>query len=383
MKKIIQLAREIGHGGGGGVSVVAQELERSFSSLGVKAERFTLADVSCFHQDKVTLAERNLIVKKLKLLFDVVIFSIWGGLVAKWRLKGDKGTATIAHNDIMYGDIYINHGLHIDMLMSSASPLKMLLRNPIHPFLIVREWLRHKFSVHKAIVCFCASDAERLAKFYPSSRDKIHIIPNGINLKKYAPDITKRVSVRSELSLNNDDFVMIFVGHEFDRKGLKYIINALNKTTDDVKLLVVGGGDFNSIEKYKKVATDSNLSNRVFFLGVRTDVPDLLNASDVFILPSRYETWALVGLEAMACGIPVLMKPTGGISDYLSDGVNGFTIERSADDISKKISMMRNNRDLMDSMSRNARATAEKYSWEIIAKKYLALLDTIQEEKNA
>ncbi|MCH1920494.1 glycosyltransferase family 4 protein [Shewanella sp. A3A] len=377
--KIVQFVREIGFGGG--VSVVAKELENEFKKNGLEVGRFTLSDVVPSKKDEVTLEQKSLVIKKLKLFRDVFQFSFLGALKAKRRYKRQIDTISIVHNDIMFGDIYINHGLHIDMLTSSKSPLWMLIRNPIHPFLIFREWLRHKLKIHSAIICFCKNDAERFSKFYPSVRDRIHIIPNGINLDIYKSDLTIRQEYRNSLGYKEDDFCLIFIGHEFERKGLRFIIDALCELELRVKLIVVGGGSTDAVDKYKAYCKKKGVADRVNFLGVRTDVPYIINASDLFVLPSSYETWALVGLESMATKKPVLMHPTGGISDYLVDGKNGFNIDLNKESIVEKVNELLTNPSLYNDMCNEALATSKIYSWDRIAAMYLDLFVSIRNKK--
>jgi glycosyltransferase involved in cell wall biosynthesis len=106
-------------------------------------------------------------------------------------------------------------------------------------------------------------------------------------------------------------------------------------------------------------------------------VERIMNASDVFVLPSKFEAWPLVGLEAMACGIPAIMKPTGGISDYLHDGENGFFITEDPADIAAQIKKTSQDSAAYRLMSLQARRTALRFSWEVVASKYVQLLSSL------
>ena len=88
-------------------------------------------------------------------------------------------------------------------------------------------------------------------------------------------------------------------------------------------LLVVGG---DSSAPFKRIAEQLGVSERVIFAGSRTDLPRIYPAADAFVLPTLYETFALVCLEAMASGLPVLAGSVGGIEDYLRDGENDFSL---------------------------------------------------------
>lgn len=372
---ILQCSREIGFGGG--VSVVAEELERQFISRGYNCMRFTIENIK---GKNIKSHDASLVKNKLKLLFDVVFYSLFGSFIAKKKFGCNKDVITIAHNDILFGDIYVNHGLHKDMLFSSGSPIKMLLRNPIHFFLLIREWVRFRLKLHTAIICFCNNDAQRLIELYPSAKGKTVVIPNGINLERFKVIPGEKNKVRDKLNIKDDDFCLIFVGHEFERKGLTQVIQSLVGLPPRVKLIVVGGGSINSINQYKNLASTLGVEDKVVFLGTRLDVPSLMNCADLFVLPSKYETWALVGLEAMACGLPVLMTNTGGISEYLIDNENGRFIERNPDDIRDKIISFMNNESGMKKMSNNAINKASDFSWGVISEKYINLINRIHKE---
>jgi UDP-glucose:(heptosyl)LPS alpha-1,3-glucosyltransferase len=139
---------------------------------------------------------------------------------------------------------------------------------------------------------------------------------------------------------------------------------------------VVAGGDNRSIGIAKALAEDEAVLERCLFLGVVSTADQLMKAADALVLPSRFESWGLVGLEAMACGVPALMKPTGGVSDYLTDGENGAYIEQDPSQIALKIKELLDNPALLQRMRDAGRKTAERFSWESIAKRYLELVKT-------
>ena len=362
----VHCVREIGPGSG--VSGVAYELDRAFRDLGVESKSFTMRDLGF---DRPTPPPRSFVIKKVRHIFDVVYYSTVGTVVG-WL--DCRGRHSICHNDSVFGELYVNHGLHRAMLARSGNPWKKAFRNPLHLFLWAREWVRFSFGVHRRYICFSRSEKEQMEQFYPRLADKIRIIPNGVNLDRYHPDPVARATVRKDLHLDENDFVLVFVGHEFERKGLDYVIEALKLLSPHVKL-VVAGGDNRIIAQAKKLAEKWGVLERCTFLGVVSVADQVIKASDAMVLPSRFESWALVGLEAMACGLPALLKPTGGIPDYLKDGENGFFIEQDAAQIASRVNALLTDPALRERMRRNALATAEQYSWKNIARRYLAVFD--------
>ncbi|HDV3082699.1 TPA: glycosyltransferase family 4 protein, partial [Escherichia coli] len=178
-----------------------------------------------------------------------------------------------------------------------------------------------------------------------------------------------------EHTIDDHCFNIIFVGHEFERKGLKFIIESLTLLPEQVKLNVVGGAGSNQ-KKYEDLAKQLHVSHRVKFWGtlLGEQLVQLYHRSHVFALPSSYEAWPLVGLESMSCGLPVLMTRVGGIPEYLSDGYNGYFINISSEDIAEKIMLLINNVDKYSSLSLNARNTAMQHSWNVGAEKYLDII---------
>ena len=119
----------------------------------------------------------------------------------------------------------------------------------------------------------------------------------------------------------------------------------------------------------------------MIFAGARTDLPIIYPAADAFVLPTLYETFALVCLEAMASGLPVLAAPVGGIEDYLRDGENGFHIRRDPADIAAKLDLVFGDPELRAGIRERALATANNYAWQKIAEQYLNLFEEIAVER--
>ena len=119
----------------------------------------------------------------------------------------------------------------------------------------------------------------------------------------------------------------------------------------------------------------------MIFAGPRLDVPAFFAASDALVLPTAYETFSLVCMEAMSTAVPVFATRVGGIEDYLEDGINGYGISTDPSEIANKITRVFSDNVLMNNLRNGARATAMRYGWDEIASKYVALLQEIQISK--
>lgn len=372
---ITQLSRRIAEGGG--ASGVAYALEKAFLQAGYRVKRYELRNI--LSRRWVEYAPRSILWSKSKLLIDVLVYTIWGSIAVGFRYRR-ADVVSICHGDILFGDIYVNHGLHKKMLFDSGRPIRMLLRNPLHVFLLIRESLRHRLGIHRRIVCFSEFEKMMFAEVYPSSIRKLRVIPNGVDVVRFNEKPEFRHQMWESLALPERSFSLMFVGHEFDRKGLSFVLDALVELPAHVRLIVVGGVDYMQ-RRYRKLACARGVDERVAFLGVRDDIECLLNVADAFVLPTSYEAWPLVGLEAMACGTPALMTPVGGIPEFLADGENGFFIKRDPKDIAEKVMKLMDDPELLQTMRSRARETALRYSWDKVAEQYLSLIQEVAEEK--
>lgn len=137
------------------------------------------------------------------------------------------------------------------------------------------------------------------------------VIKNGRNVDKYKFDITKRNEVRKQLGLIEDTFVIGHVGNFNEQKNQKYLIGILKEIIaleDNVKLYLMGDG--RTKKDIEQLVKDNELSDYVVFTGCITNVPDMLQAMDVMLLPSLYEGLPLVVVEWQIAGLPCILSDT-------------------------------------------------------------------------
>ncbi len=173
----------------------------------------------------------------------------------------------------------------------------------------------------------------------PQCENKIQILPNAVDARKMQPPQGfDRDSFRQGLGVAPDDFGIVFVslGH-YERKGLPQLLDAM-KLVDCSKLkLTVVGGTPQLLSAYRKRVTAMGLESQVRFVGMQKDVRPFLWSADVFALPSAYEVFPLVALEAAAAGLPLLVTRMNGVEEFLVDGGNGFQVKNSGPDLARGI----------------------------------------------
>jgi glycosyltransferase involved in cell wall biosynthesis len=206
---------------------------------------------------------------------------------------------------------------------------------------------------------------------------KVHFISNGIDLERF-----KNVNgdqVRKDLNINEDEIILGMVANIRPEKNHKCLISAFNivsEETENVRLLLVGV-DFMNGEIHRFVS--DRMKEKVLFLGLRKDVPNILKALDIFCLPSIYEGLPLTLLEAMACGVPVIGADVLGINEVIKNNVNGLLFSNNDEKkLANLIKMLLNDSDLRKRISQEGRSFVERYySLDDKIKEYDQLFDAV------
>jgi len=370
--RIVQIAPEIRPGSG--VEGVAHQLERALAAAGAEVERFTLADSGGGWLRVPEGGARRHLAVALR----VVWFSTIGTARARRFLAARPDAVTLCHNDVLAGDVYVNHGILRAAMRARGHYAWRMARNPLHLFTSARDAVRYRSRIHRVVVCLTDGERDLLRETYPRLRPRAVVIPNGVATERFRPPTAAaRVAARAAIGAAGDEMVAVFVGHEFDRKGLDIALRAL-RGADGVLLLVVGGSP-EMVAGAEERARALGVADRVRFVGRQADPVPFLHAGDVFVLPSAYEANALVVLEALACGLPVLSTRVGFAPDIIVDGENGFLLERDTSDLVRRLADVAAG-DATEWRAR-ARATAERFAWDAVARRYLALAEEIAREK--
>lgn len=231
----------------------------------------------------------------------------------------------------------------------------------------------------KKIIAVSKGLKREILENYKVQEEKIIVIPNGVDLKEYKPDLIGRKRIRQEYGISENKIVLLFCGYEFRRKGLKFIIEALPYLKDNPKLIVIGG---ENPKPYKKLAADLGVLDKIIFTGiVKKGINAYYAASDIFVFPTAYEAFSFVTLEAVASGLSLLTTKVNGTEELVEDGYNGFFIKRDPMDIAKKVNLLTRNENLRKQIGENARRTAEKYSWNEVAERTLKVYREVLKKK--
>lgn len=205
------------------------------------------------------------------------------------------------------------------------------------------------------------------------SKSKIEIIHNGVVLEKFKNSVAKDIQdffPNTNLNLK----ILIQVSSFIEPKDQVTLINSLNYLPDEVKLLLVGEGGLQ--KECKELVNSLNFEKRVLFLGLRMDVPQLLQLADIVILSSKYEGLSLSSIEGMASGRPFIASNVPGLSDIV-DGAGILFKQGDAKDLAAKIENVLTDEVYYQEIVRTCLAKSEQYDIHFMVDKHIHLYKTV------
>jgi len=207
--------------------------------------------------------------------------------------------------------------------------------------------------------------------------EKTVTIYNGVDLDRFQPasDPAERAAIRQKFIVPASARVVAFVGNGFARKGLGFLIEAWPLVVGGAFLLVVGAD--RQTEKFARRARALNVGGRVVFTGPQSDVATLFHAADAFAMPSLFEPFGNVVMEAMASGLPAMTSAFSGVAEVIPPSMRGFRVE-NPDDVGEIALRLGALFDAPRTLAAEARATAEKFTWSRYAKELNALIESIK-----
>lgn len=208
--------------------------------------------------------------------------------------------------------------------------------------------------------------------------EKILTIPLGIDIERYSKNEEARGRLRGEFGIDDKTVLIGTVSRAEPVKGLRYLVEAMPQVirrVPGVMVLVVGGGS--QLDDLKKTAIELGIHDHVIFEGIREDIPEILSAIDIFVLPSISEGMPLALLEAMASGKPVIGSKVGGIPELIEDGLTGYLVPPGDPNrLAGSIVKLSVDHELMRSMGREARRKVEeKYNVKVQVERLVNLYE--------
>jgi glycosyltransferase involved in cell wall biosynthesis len=215
---------------------------------------------------------------------------------------------------------------------------------------VVGLWrLASAFSVGLERACYgrarvlgaeCASSKRTLERFFPGV--DVRVVPTyPIDTERFRPDTAAREEVRSAERVGSHETIALFVGRDWELKGLEFAIHGLAEAarlgSSELRLWILGDGN---VRKYQEVAARAGVADRVRFFGNRVDIERHYQAADLFVLPTLCETFCRAAYEAAACGLPVVATRVDGVTELVGESEAGELVERDAASVGRALARL-------------------------------------------
>ncbi|MBN1382084.1 MAG: glycosyltransferase family 4 protein [Deltaproteobacteria bacterium] len=289
-----------------------------------------------------------------------------------------------SHERIYAADIFTLHGIPHKYWVRHVRNKTMSLYD------MATDWMERKLVYEGGCRKFIAvSNLTRdiFLQEYPINADRVVVIHPGVNLDTYEQkkSFDVRNTIRQRLGIAPADPAIIFASMNFEIKGLDNIIFSLahlKKQKVHFKLIVAGKGN---IHKYLKIAQHAQIADDIIFTGPvsKDKLIELYLAGDLYMMLSKFDTFGMVVLEAMAARLPVIISSHVGAKDLVQEGDNGFVVGDTSDyrNIVSKLKILFDE-NIRKRMSAAAYQTASQHTWDMIAQKYQELYVDILAEKS-
>jgi glycosyltransferase involved in cell wall biosynthesis len=354
-------------------------MERAFAELVRRAhDRYEFVVISAeLATDLQPLVEwRRIRIPRRPVPLRFALFFVFAGIrLALARVDVVHTLGALVPNRADIATVQFCHAGFRERRLSKADPGKPLLRR-----LNTRISRALGFAVERwfygtgradALAPVSEGVASELRRHYPNV--PVAVTPNGVDVHRYRPNEKARRQLRTEEGTGPDDIIALFVGGDWDHKGLAIAIegaaDAAARSAGSLRLWVVGRGDQ---DRFGALATQFGIGGAVHFFGLRSDTERFYQAADIFVLPTLYETFSIATYEAAASGLPVVATRVSGIADLVRDDA-GFLVDRTPDQVAEALYRLISDPPLRRSMGEAGRRRAQMFTWDRSVGSVLAL----------
>ncbi|MBE5822322.1 MAG: glycosyltransferase family 4 protein [Clostridiales bacterium] len=279
----------------------------------------------------------------------------------------------------VYSAKALKHGFDIPItatIHATENGRQKGIHNELQRYINDAEWLLSYEAQN--IICnsyFMKSEIQNLFKV---PFDKVDVIPNGINTKKF-DGIERDMEFRRNYAADNEK-IIFFAGRLVPEKGVQVLFDAFMKVKyhyNDVKIVIAGKGAF--MDELKQKANDLGISDKVYFTGLLNDkqITKMYKCIDVAVFPSTYEPFGIVALEGMLSGTPTVVSDTGGLNEIVKHGVDGMkSYAGNANSLADSILEILFNQELAKQISKSAiNKVKANYNWDLITDKTVKIYE--------
>ncbi|HVN51711.1 MAG TPA: glycosyltransferase family 4 protein, partial [Acidimicrobiales bacterium] len=260
-------------------------------------------------------------------------------------------------------------------------PAGLRLAMPRHRALL---WLERRYFRDprlRSVLAASVATADEVVDVYGLRRDLVQVMPNGFDPDEFGPGArtTSRVEQRRRMGVD-DDVVVLFVANELHRKGFDTLLDAAARVGDPrVRIELVGRADPSA---YRDRIAQLHLTDRVHWNGPQLEVAPWYAGADLLVLPTRYEPFGNVVVEALACGLPVITSTAAGAAVAVQPEVNGL-LQQHPEDAAELATLLATALEpgRLAGWSRAAPATVARFEWHVVARQLLATIERVAAER--
>ena len=228
-------------------------------------------------------------------------------------------------------------------------------------------WLERRiYTSSKASLAAVSRRTAALLNHYFHRQD-VRVIPNGVDAAQFSPArrLALRTGARSRLNFLESDFVLLLIGNDWHTKGLSTILAAMAASPGIPLCLLVAGQDATA-PSFHQAAESLGLSEKCRWQTASVEAIDLYATADLCVSPTREDSFGLPVAEAMACALPVITSVLAGVSQIITEGVDGFILNNPGDSaaLAQLVRQLYQHPDLCRSVGENAARTAQSFTWE-------------------
>ena len=214
------------------------------------------------------------------------------------------------------------------------------------------------------LVAVSPRTAESIAKYF--HRMDVAVIPNGVDTSQFSPAarLAQRSEARARRRIRPDEFVLLLIGNDWANKGLPAILEALSRLSDiPLKLLIVGT---DVQEPFQEMAKRLNVLGQCLWEPATQDILEVYAAADLYVSPSREDSFGMPVAEAMACGLPAITSVFAGVASLLHDNVDGFIFQDPLDfrSLAELIRKLFEEPELRNRVGQAATKAAQEWTWD-------------------
>ncbi len=383
---------ELGEGKAGGMNVSVRELSLALADKGVKVDIFTRCH-SGHERDVVELDGGVRLVHlqggppeaDLSALYSFVPTFVEE--LTRFSLREDSGYQVVHSHYWLSGlvgaKVAESWGVPHVVTFHTLSEIKKQARAGEDKAALRSESEKELMASAQLIIASSPHEKEAMVRLYDAPDHQIQVVGCGVDLTLFRPmDVGE---ARKRLGLNGEK-VIVYVGRIEPIKGLELLLKStaiIEEGGDALKVLVIGGEATQEGEakRLHGMAAELGIENIMDFVGMvdQKDLPLYYNAADVCVVPSYYESFGLVALEALACGTPVVASRVGGLPTVVQHARTGYLVSwRCPEPFADCLEMILSSKGLQKSMSLAARKRAEGMGWEMVVEETLRLYNSLQ-----